>query len=152
MANIADDIVENINCFGVGRWLEGLTIKLGVELPGQTLRPGSFYTTKSARGLILTIGQTEQPVADDRDVFYLHRVQGDASAPMPSGLNPTEETPATAMSKLSTDTVGGEETDRRVSFFVNEGRVIELHFNEGMIGFDRILIACLGGPRLQTGK
>lgn len=93
----------------------------------------------------MTIGQTEQPVADDRDAFYLHRVQGDASAPMPFGLNPTEETPATAMSKLSTDTVGGEETDRRVSFFPNEGRVIELRFNKGLIGFDRILIACLGG-------
>lgn len=148
MFSIAEDILGKINCVGVGRWLEDLATKLGVDLPGQNLQHGHFHTIKSARGLILTFGRTDQPVSDDKDALYLHRVVGDALAPMPFRLNPAEETLATAMAKLSSDYVGGEETERRVSFFLDEGKVIELRFNQGMIGFDRILIACLGGPRM----
>lgn len=146
MFNIADDIFEKINCFGVGHWLGDLALKLGFDLQGQNLSPGSFHTTNPGRGLILTIGRTDQSVPDNKDALYLYRVQGGPSAPMPFGLNPVEETLSSAMSKLSRDTAGGEASDRRVSFFLNEGKVIELQFNEGMTGFGKILMAGLGGP------
>lgn len=70
---------------------------------------------------------------------------------MPLGLDAAAETIASAAAKLSQSISGGSPAelasgDRRVSFFMDGGRVIELRFAPSLVGFDRILVARLGEP------
>lgn len=149
VATLADELLARINCFGMGAWLDGVLAGSGQVLPGAGLASGALRSARLAPGLAATLGRVLVPQSDPRDSLVLARVEGDATAPMPRGLNPATETPGTAGAKLSTNTAGGSpgevaSGDRRVSFFLDGARVVELRFNPGLVGFDRIVLARLG--------
>ncbi|WP_162561258.1 hypothetical protein [Methylobacterium terrae] len=149
---LMDEAVRRINCIAVGAWLEAWLAALGLPLP-TAFGPTGEAVTPRASGLVLRIGALAraQGLPDPRDRLHLIAIEADASAPMPLGLDPDGETLATATARLSSSIVGGSPGelaagDRRVSFFMEGGRVIELRFLDGLVGFDRLLVARLGEP------
>lgn len=149
---LLDEVVRRINCYAVGVWLEQLLASMGLSLPASTGSARGIALPRAA-GLVLRIDSIPAgpALADPRDRFYLTVVEGDATVPMPLGLDVAAETIGSASAKLSQSISGGSSTelasgDRRVSFFMDGGRVIELRFAPSLVGFDRILIARLGEP------
>lgn len=145
---LGDELFRRIGSYGIGNWLEDLLGRAGHGLPA-SLQPGNELRTVRISGFVLTLGRIATPLPDPRDEIVLLRAEGDRSAPMPFRLKTDFETDESAMQKLS-DNVAGvgasepDAADRRVSFFMNGGGVVELRFNEKMQGFDRILMARLG--------
>ncbi|WP_156655665.1 hypothetical protein [Methylobacterium platani] len=146
------EAVRRINCTAVGAWLEAWLAALGLPLPAAFDGNGEAVTPR-ASGVVLRIGAVSrvQGLPDPRDRLRLIAIEADAGAAMPLGLDAARETLATATAKLSTATVGGSPAelaagDRRISFFIDGGRVIELRFLDGLVGFDRLLVARLGEP------
>lgn len=149
MTTIADEMLARVHCYGVGLWLSSLFGSFGQILPDVDASPGTLRPTRLTSALTLTLGRVAMPQTDLRNALVLVRVEGDATAPMPLGLDPAIETPASARVKLTTNTAGGSvddiaRGDRRVSHFLAGGRIVELRFNVGMMGFDRIILARLG--------
>ncbi len=146
-----DEIIERVNCYGVGTWLALVLADIGLAAPAHG---GSFVTLPRSAGLLLKIEFLESALqsSDPADAFYISLAEGNELVPPPRGLERTDETIDTARAKLSPSIVGGSPSelaagDRRVSYFMAGGRVVELRFNSSLVGFDRILIARLGEPR-----
>ncbi len=151
VATLADELLARINCFGMGAWLGGVLAGSGQVLPDAGLASGALRSARLAPGLTVTLGRVPVPQSDPRDALVLVRVEGDPTAPMPLGLDPVAETLAGAKVKLSANTAGGSPGevaagDRRVSFFLDGARVVELRFAPGLVGFDRFVLARLGAP------
>ncbi|SDA32877.1 hypothetical protein SAMN02799622_05345 [Methylobacterium sp. UNC378MF] len=149
---LMDEAVQRINCYAVGAWLERLLTAAGQPLPAAA-GPTPGIALPRVSGLVFRIGSVPaQPsLSDSRDLFHLITIEGNGTAPMPLGLDAAAETISSASAKLSQSVVGGSSAelasgDRRISFFMSGGRVIELRFGPSLVGFDRILIARLGEP------
>ncbi|NSZ19865.1 hypothetical protein [Agrobacterium vitis] len=152
MSGFADAFFERINRYHMADWLQETMLKLGRPMPNPALQPGAFSRSDRSWGLILTFGRVGTPLDNWQDEIILVSAEGDSTSPMPFGLDPINETPASATMKLSDNIAGpgdarGDADERRISFFMEGGRLIELRFNEGMIGFDRIIMARLGEPQ-----
>lgn len=143
-----DEIVQRVNCYGVGPWLEQVLVDLGLVLP---ITP---VTLPRSAGLVLKLEASPSmpPSSDRRDGFFISLIEGDDTVPAPLGLDSNGETIDSARAKLSRSIAGGSPAelaagDRRVSFFIDGGRVIELRFKPNLVGFDRIVVARLGIPQ-----
>ncbi|TDK29118.1 hypothetical protein E2F50_22780 [Rhizobium deserti] len=148
---LGDELYQRINCYGIGSWLESLFARAGHSLP-PAMRHADELRMDRFMGFLLTFGRLPESLPDPRDQIILLRAEGDGAAPMPFGLNAQFETVESAKHKLSNNIAGGSVSelqagDRRVSFFLNDGGVVELRFAETMQGFDRILMARLGDFR-----
>ncbi|KQT92673.1 hypothetical protein ASG60_21245 [Methylobacterium sp. Leaf469] len=149
---LMDEAVQRINCYAVGDWLERLLAATGQTLPATAVSAAGVVLPRAA-GLVFRVGAipARPSASDPRDLLHLIAIEGDATVPMPLGLNAAKETIGSASAKLSQSIAGGSVAevasgDRRVSFFMAGGRVIELRFASGLVGFDRILVARLGEP------
>lgn len=145
---VGDELYQRIGSYGIGNWLADLLTRAGQDFPA-FLRPGDELHTARFTGFVLTFGRITTPLQDPRDEIVLLRAEGDRFAPMPFRLSTDFETVESATQKLSADKAGGntpelEAGDRRVSFFMGGGSVVELRFTNKMRGFDRILMAQLG--------
>ncbi len=124
--NLGEELYERINGTGMGAWLADLFQRLGLPFPAASLAPQARHVTDRSTGFVLTIGRTAAQESDWHDALVLERAEGDATAPMPHGLDPATETLDSAKRKL-TDTIARGSTDeiiagdRRVSFFMDGG-------------------------------
>ncbi|MEF2074934.1 hypothetical protein [Consotaella aegiceratis] len=122
MAGLGEELYERSNGTGMGAWLADLFQRLGLPFPAASLAPQSRHVTGRSTGFVLTIGCVAAQESDWRDALVLERAEGDATAPMPHGLDSATETLDSAKHKL-TDTIAGGSAaeiaagDRRVSFF-----------------------------------
>ena len=151
LAAIADEAYARINCYGIGGWLDAVFLRLGLSLP-PTPQPWEQISSPRASGLVITIYRQPNIVptpATSRDAFVLSKVEGDAFAPTPRGLDATHETLRSAMAKLSPNIEGGSPADiaagdTRVSYFMPDGKVVGIRFNSSLIGFDQFVVVALG--------
>ena len=144
-----DDAFDRINCFGIGAWLATAFEELGQTWPPSSLKPDTDYVTQRSRGLVFAISRIATSLPNWHDELVLARIEGDATAQMPLTLDPRMETLASTEEKLSPTAIDGSPADVavgdcRVSFFLNDARVVELRFLPNLVGFDRILMARLG--------
>lgn len=143
-----EELVQRVNCYGVGPWLGQVLADLEVAFPTAPV------TLPRSGGLVLKIDAlAPAPQSSDRrDAFYISLAEADDTVPPPLGLDATSETIDSARAKLSPSIAGGSPAeivagDRRVSFFMDGGRVIELRYKPNLVGFDRIVVARLGAPQ-----
>ena len=140
----ADAIAHRVNCYGIGAWLIALLRSLGAALPsGLAVVRARVPLELPQHGLRFTLYAREgagQP--DWADGLVLERAEFRAGrASLPFGLDVQAETFASAGARLSTDTAGGS---ARASYFLPDGRVVELTFKPGGAGLASVLVARLG--------
>jgi len=140
----SDDMVERAGTFGHGEWMSGFLN--WIDENGGTLQPqegkGLMLVTMPALGLSCTVkpleaytkaSPEEQPMflVLDNITFDTKKLL-EAGEPLPFGLNYEGETVQSAMQKLKTDdtTEHLATGDGRISFFLDDARVVELTFSE----------------------
>jgi len=163
----ANAIAERVNCYGIGLWLPTLQAWLGVEpeawLSDQASTPLDIVA--SARGVVLrmrplpSLTTTPAPFRNQHWVLEDALFDGAAARERPSvcalpfGLDPVAETPASARLKLHTDdiVVGKGEAKQRMSFFLDDARIVELSFGQDMTGIEQLRVVRLGAEQMREG-
>ncbi|MBP1853427.1 hypothetical protein [Rhizobium halophytocola] len=146
--SFGDELFERIGTCGNEAWIDRLQNFLKQVPPAvDDIRNGRGAIR--SHGWVLTFEILPRTGAGIPEDIVLQRATGDAAASMPFSLDPQGETLDSVVTKLTDNIARGSPSaiaagDRRVSFFLENARVIELTFNEGMEGFSRILMARLG--------
>lgn len=160
----AQQIADRINRYGIGRWLAALAENLDVSFSALAPEcPSAKYTfTAPRKGLQIVL---THPHADHVDIgdperwqltaakFYLLKGEfGVWNNTLPFDLNSESETPNSAKNKLSNDTSGFAfqtiaRGDRRISYFLDDARVVELTFRFGMVGLECVHVVRLGSAQ-----
>lgn len=160
----AQEIAERINCHGIGAWLAELAHGLDVPLPALLPEPPLTQHASSvpSRGLhlVLThphaghvdVGDPERWELTEATFFFLPGEAGVWRDALPFNLDAQTETPASAQAKLGDDTSGLSpralvQGDRRMSYFLDDARVVELTFRADMVGLERLHIVRLGSAQ-----
>jgi len=140
----SDDMADRAGTFGHGEWMSGFLN--WIHENGGALTPqegkGLMLVTMPALGLSCTVkpleaytnaSPEEQPMflVLDNITFDTKKLL-EAGEPLPFGLNYEGETVQSAMEKLKTDdtTEHMATGDGRISFFLDDARVVELTFSE----------------------
>ena len=153
----ADAIGAHVGCLGMGSRMPMLARALGIDtevLTPRTLRsPNTVDLPEHGLRLVLRYDGQEDGVVPDADQWYI----SDAlfSAPwglgVPFGLNVQSETPEWIIQKLGDETQpctlqSLERGDRRQSFFLEGGGVVEITWKPRQIGISRIWVVRMGRP------
>lgn len=163
--SLSQQIADRINCYGISDWLRVLagemnmlphdlipiqaTTRHEVECNGLCLR---FHHTHAGHVTVADPQRWEMVEAK----FSL--LQGERSAwqgVLPFNLDAEAETPESAKQKLSDETSpisssAIPHSGWRMSYFLDDARVVELTFRVGMVGLDRIYIVRLGSAQDYT--
>lgn len=156
-----DAICAHVGCYNISAWLGDLAAWLQVAreqlMPAPPQREHQF--ADAARGLYLTLRHPHAGHAAVGDParwiltqarFVATPTPSGAGGNLPFGLSAASETPATAQQKLgkhettplSARDIGGG--DLRQSYFLADGRVLEITWKRGLTGIDAIVIVRLG--------
>ncbi len=141
---LAAEIAVRINRYGIGPWLLALLDQLGLPVPDGLAAPRTRVTlTHDRAGLELVLYRREKTgVPGWADALVLERARlTPPQAALPYRLDEFAETFATAQTKLSINHTG---PGTRVSYFLDEARVVELTFVPGGSGLTSVLLAALG--------
>ena len=148
-ADWSNTIATRVNCYGVADWLRLLAGWLEVN-PHRLIpvNPASKLTVEVPdRGLQLLLRHPHAGLAlvADPDRWVLEQaIFRPPDATLPFGLDAKTETPDSAQAKLSDEVIGPALGDSRASYFLDDGRVVELTFGENLIGVTRVWIVRLG--------
>jgi hypothetical protein len=139
-----DDIASRVGCFGMGVFCHDLFDWFGVGWPRALTEPRErFELISSVRLITLKLYRLALTGAQHEwDNIVIEGATFAAGAAMPFKLATQNETPASAIGKLSSDTFAAQ---TKISHFMPDGRVVALHFKPGMIGLDRAIVVRLGG-------
>lgn len=165
-ASLADALCQRIKCRNIGAWLQELATTM--ELPLTALMPepplARHEIVVPHRGLRLALSH---PHAGDVDVGDPDRWlvteaqfglagQFDANwiGALPFGLDSANETPASIVLKLCDEVDGLSPRavaagDRRQSYFMDDGLVVEVIWKPELKGLERIWIVRMGGELLE---
>lgn len=139
-------------CAGVNRLVEPLFFpllceELNILLPRwESIHDTPFEVNSRSHALILHFKYWENSrsgTADEQSLI-LEKITFFRDANLPFDLDRDNETPVTALLKLSRDTVRGEE--QSISHFMTEGLVVEVAFGADFVGIQRVRVARLGAP------
>ena len=141
----ADAIAARVNCYGIGEWMKALFHQLDENVP-ESLANERVTVEMPRHGLSLVLYRRD--AIGGPNGIVLDRAQFDGRpCSLPFALDATTTTPAIARTKLSTDTV---RSGQRTSYFLDDGRVVELTFQPNDRGITRVLVARLGPAMLWT--
>ena len=161
---LADALCTRINCYSLGAWLAELAhhldVPLSALLPVPPLPRHEFTVPRRGLHLVFAhphaghvdVGDPERWELTEAKFFFLPGEPGVWRDAAPFALDPGTETPASAKQKLSDETSGLSsraiaQGDRRMSYFLDDARVVELTFRAGMVGLERIHIVRLGSAQ-----
>jgi hypothetical protein len=159
--SLADEIAQRVNCYGLVRWAGELAQTLGiapallipvrpVEKHIPELRDMGLELVFGYRGELGGIADPERWLLRQvRFHVQAHAAYGAWRQRLPFSLDARNETPASAEGKLGTDRSGGSPReiahgDTRITYFLPDGRAVELHFAAGMRGLERVGVSRLG--------
>lgn len=162
----ADAICDRINCYGLSGWLADL--QTWMQAPDERWLPSNandpLDIASPVRGVTLrmrplsTLNTTPPPFRLQHWVLE-HAIFNGAAARqraefcgLPFSLDSVREKPRDAGDKLKTKDVvvgtGTESETRRISYFLDDGRIVEITFGLDGEGIERVWVVRLG-PELQ---
>lgn len=164
--SLADAVCQRINCRNIGGWLLELAAKL--ELPSTALMPeppmARHEIVVPHRGLRLVLSHPHAGDVDvgDPDRWLITEAQfglagqfdADWTGALPFGLDSARETLETIVLKLGDEADGLSQRavaagDRRQSYFMDDGLVVEVVWKPELKGLERIWIVRMGGELLE---
>ena len=165
-ASLADALCQRINCRNIGAWL--LELAATLELPPTALMPEQPVARHDIvvphRGLrlVLTHPHAGDDDVGDPDRWLITEAQfalagqfdADWIGTLPFGLDSANETLETIVPKLGDEADGLSERavtagDRRQSYFMDDGLVVEVIWKPEQKGLERIWIVRMGGELLE---
>lgn len=146
----SQEIADRINCHGIASWLRQLAAALDKSFHDLVpIAPAARHEIDiSEWGITLTLSHPHAGHVEigDPNRWVLESARFHPLAALPFDLDARNETPDSAKAKLSDDTVAGNSTagDLRISYFLDDARVVELTFVPGMKGLANVLVVRLG--------
>ena len=159
---LSQQIADRINCYGISDWLRLLagelnmlphdlipiqaTVRHEVECNGLCLR---FHHPHAGH---VTVADPQRWEMAEAKFNLLPGERGTWREALPYDLDPEAETPESAQQKLSDETSPISSSaiprgDRRIAYFMDDARVVELTFRAGMVGLERVYIVRLGSAQ-----
>jgi hypothetical protein len=161
-ASLADALCQRINFRNIGGWLPELAATL--ELPPIALIPEPPVTRHEIvvphRGLrlVLThphagdvdVGDPERWLITEAQFGLAGQFDADWTGALPFGLDSANETPESIVLKLGDEADGLSKRavaagERRQSYFMDDGLVVEVIWKPELKGLERIWIVRMGG-------
>ena len=165
-ASLADALCQRINCRNIGGWL--LELAATLELPPTALMPEppmarhDFLVPHRGLRLVLThphagavdVGDPDRWLITEAQFGLAGQFDADWTGALPFGLDSANETPETIVLKLGDEADGLSERavtagDRRQSYFMDDGLVVEVIWKPKLKGLERIWIVRMGGELLE---
>lgn len=164
-ASLADALYQRINCRNIGAWL--LELAAPLQLPPATLMPEppvarhDIVVPQRGLRLVLThphagdidVGDPDRWLITEAQFGLAGQFDADWTGVLPFGLDSANETPESIVLKLGDETDALSQRaiaagDRRQSYFMNDGLVVEVIWKPELKGLERIWIVRLGGELL----
>ena len=146
------EIADRINRYGIADWLRLLAASLGKNfhdlIPIAPVARHEIELPEWGLTLILSHPHAGHIDAGAPDRWVLESARfNPLAAALPFELDARNETPDSAKAKLSDDTVAGNiiAGDARISYFLDDARVVELTFASGLKGLTSVQVVRLGG-------
>ncbi|KUZ85502.1 hypothetical protein WI40_33125 [Burkholderia ubonensis] len=159
--DIANEIFARIGCFDIAAWLSELAETLAIDrfelMPVPAVE--SKVVTVSQQGLTLTLHHPHAGYVEEGDParWVLTNAEfnvaggndGNWAGALPCGLDKHASTPESASAILGDATSGLTPADiaagdLRQTYFLNDGRVVEITWSRTLVGIERLHMAKLG--------